>query len=264
MRILLIFSFIFCFSSSVVYAQDDALPDVPVTMPEISTEVNDDSPASEESQNVFAKASDDQIKEAQRFFRYCSDNQTLSTEKDCRCAATKYLETRLRLGEGATPEQIMAENRNNCLVDEADSISEDASADITKYSETDIEEAEEVYAQCRSSQRMRSAFDCECYASKFLEKRHEEGPMMQKDTIFIQLQTECKNVVDTTGREYSLCMSNPTFERTNGIERKKFCECYARQWAKNYENFTAVVDTKSRRHLKIMSRAHCTKPENYR
>lgn len=263
MRLLLVFSLIFFFSTATVYAEEDALPDVPETVVDTAGDVPADETVMDQDDNIFANASDDQIKEAQRFFKYCTENETLNKQKDCKCAATSYLRTRMSLGPDASPEQIMAENRNTCLFDEANALPTDNEADISKYSKKEIEEAEVVYAECTASQRLSSAFDCECFASKYLEKRHKEGPVLQKDIIYNQLRTECRNVVETTGREYSLCMSNPSFRDTNGIERKSFCECYARQWGKNFEGYKGVIDKKSRRYLKMMSRSHCIRPENY-
>lgn len=257
MRLFLIICFALVFSIPSSYAQEDALPEVSENEEAAIESVSNEN-------NVFDSASDEQIVEAQRFFRYCSKNKTLSKEKDCRCAATNYLQTRIRLGEDATPEQIMAENRNTCLTTVAEVIPDEGEVDVSKFSEKDIEEAEAVYVQCESTPKMSRAFDCECFASKYLDIRHDEGPLLSKDLIFLRLQTECKNLVESAGREYSLCMSSPTFADTNGIERKDFCECYARQWTRAYEGYTEVFDRKSRGFLKYSARSFCSNPQNYR
>lgn len=187
----------------------------------------------------------------------------MSKQKDCKCAATKYLETRLDLGEDATPQQILAENLNTCLQDERYAVKPNDVADIDKYNEREIEEAEAVFDRCESESRLNKNFDCECLASRFLEERHKNGPVLQQDAILISLQTECKNVVETTGIQYSNCMSSPSFRNTNGIEQRDYCECYARRWAETYEQYSGVVDSKSSINLQANARGFCQQPDNY-
>lgn len=257
MRVFLILSFVFIFSFVPAHAQDDALPDTTGgTVSDVSE--------SPESGNIFDQASAADQNEARRFLKYCSENETLSRQKDCKCAAVSYLETRIKLGAEATPKQIMDQTRNSCLLNPKDAISEEDKINIDKYSEKDIEEAEEAYAFCKSNRAYNIAYDCECFASKFLEMRHENGPLYPKEDIYINMKLHCRNVVNSTGVEYSMCMTSSTFRNTNGIEQKKFCECYARHWANSYKTYSGVIDTNSRRHFKGLARAHCKRHENYK
>lgn len=246
MRIFLLTCFFFTVCAGVSFAQESALP------------------GEESAQSVFSGASDDNIKEAQRFFKYCGENDTMNRQKDCRCAATKYLETRMSLGDDASPEQILAENVNTCLKDARYEIDPAERTNIEKYSQKDIAEAEAFFEDCSGDTGYRISFDCECLASRFLEERHKRGPLYPAESIKVLLQLECRNVVETTGYEYSSCMSSPAFRNTNGIERKTFCECYARQWAKMYESFRGVVDSKSTMNMQANARGICKKPASYK
>lgn len=264
MRIYLIsFLMVFiCIKPLQVSAQDDNA--LPGSSSEIVSNSADDSTILDDADtDIFSQASDENIIEAQRFFKYCSQNPTLNKEKDCKCAATRFLETRVKLGDDVEPDQIMAENRNTCLKTAVEEIPKNEEADTSKYSEADILEAEEVYEFCESKRRINMSFDCECLAAEYLEIRHVEGPVVDREMIFLRLQTKCKNLVDTAGHEYSLCMSSPTFKDTNGIERKEFCECYARRWALSYGAYSDALDRKSRGYLKYGARAFCSNPKNY-
>ncbi len=259
MRLFLIFSLIFLFSSVNAYSEDDALPEV-----EAAASIDPALEKTQASENIFDQASEEDLKESQRFLKYCTQNETLNKQKDCKCAAVAYLETRLKLGSEASPEEIIADTRNSCLHDPKTAITDEDVVNLNKYSEKQIEEAEAVYEYCQNTVRFNTAFDCECFASKFLEERYKKGPLYPKNSIFVELQPFCKNVVNSTGYEYSTCMTGPAIRNTNGIEIKKFCECYARQWAKNYEGYNGIIDKNSRQHLKSVSRAYCRRPDNYK
>lgn len=261
MRLFLIFSVFFLFGGSAVFAQDSsALPDLPETQAEAPAFPEENEP---EEETIFAKASDANIKESQRFYRYCTKNETLSAEKDCKCAATRYLETRLKLGDEASANQIMANNRNTCLLGDAQVIIRESSIDLSELTDAQIKETEEVYEYCSTQRGYSTSYDCRCFAAKFLGKRLEQGPLIPRLVLFAELKNDCRNIVETTGAEYSVCMSSPSFSDTGGIQQKKFCECYARQWAKSFESFQGNLSRNAIMNMKVGARMYCKQPEPY-
>lgn len=254
---LLLFSFIFILSSSnISFAQDSENEAVRTE----SSAPSEQAPT--EESNAFARASDAQIDEAQKFYKKCKDNETLNARKDCKCAATSYLETRLKLGDSATVEQITAENINSCLKDEKSMIQDPKKVKV-EVTETQMKEAESVYAWCKGDYDVSRQLDCECLASEFLQKRIEEGPILGRDIILGSLGGKCKNLVESAGAQYQQCMSGAAVKKTYGIERKKFCECYARAWTKSYEAQSGNFNPRMKMSYGTKAIGQCKRPEAY-
>lgn len=261
---LIFFSFLLFSFNNLSAAQDMVnAPETNETETQAAPEPQETENNSEDNGNVFARASDAQIEEAQKFYKKCKGNETLSARKDCKCAATSYLETRLRLGNSATIEQIIAENINSCLKDE-DSMIEQPDRVKIEVTEVQMKEAESIYNWCKGNYDVSRELDCECLASEFLQKRVEEGPMIGRDIILGSLGGKCKNLVDTAGAQYQQCMSGAAVKKTYGIERKKFCECYARAWTKNYEAQTGKFNPRMKMSFGVIAIAQCKKPDAYR
>ncbi len=250
--VLLLFVFIFGVPYTSL-AQEDTLDSKTIK----AQQKNSDSP--------FARASDKQIAEAQRYYKECKNNETLSKRKDCRCAATSYLETKLRLGEKATSEQILAENINKCLKDEKNKIEDFNKIDLEGVTEKQIAEAEQIQKWCETTPKIRNENDCECVAAKFLEIRINDGPIIAKDEVLSRIITPalCKNVVESTGVAYSRCMTQSDLYY-RGIEPKKYCECFARKWAEYYENHTGKLGPLTKGNYEYYSRMYCLKPSSYK
>ena len=234
------------------YAQDagnDALPKV---------EKQSDEDAARE--NVFSRASDSQIQEAQRYYKQCKNNDVMSERKDCKCAATRYLETKLKLGDNASVEQIIAENVNSCLKDAGKAVSVDPEKIDIEVTEKQREEAEKIYQYCRNNQQLSTEADCECLAANFLEERINSGPVKAQDEIMgsILINGKCKNIVDSTGQEYSGCMAGSGYD-TKGLDQKKYCECYARKWGKALEQHTGKLGPASKQGMKLRAMMSCRK-----
>lgn len=218
-----------------------------------------------EEGNVFSRASNEQINEAQRFYKKCKENDTLSARKDCKCAATSYLESRLDLGSEATVEQIIAANINTCLLDEKSMIEKPEHVD-TEVTQEQMQEAESVYNWCKAKKDMRNQFDCECLAAEFLGQRVESGPVKPKSEILGTLTRygKCKNMVESTGIEYQYCMGGSMEDVVPGIDQKKYCECYARTWAKRIEDHKGKLGQSVKANIRYYAGMACMKPEAYK
>ena len=243
---------LFFFNGTASYAQDatnNALPNV-------------EKPSSEETarENIFARASDAQIEEAQKYYRSCKNNDVMSERKDCKCAATRYLETRLNLGNSAPIDQIISENLNTCLKNEDQAVNANPDNIDLEVTEKQREEAEHIYKYCQSNPQLKIEADCECVAANYLQERITSDPIRTKDDIMgsILIQGKCKNIVDSTGQQYSGCMAGSGYD-TPGIDRKKYCECYARSWAKSLEQHQGKLGPATKNSMKLRAMMTCRK-----
>ncbi|MGH1456779.1 MAG: hypothetical protein ACRBDI_08355 [Alphaproteobacteria bacterium] len=230
--------------------------------PSASTEASNALP---KEKSIYSKASDAQLKEAQKYYGICTGNDTLSDLKDCKCAATKYLETRLELGNTATTKEIISINTDTCLKNPKKKTTGKLNKSYSDIPQVYLEEANDVYEYCVNNQAFSINFDCKCYASKFLSMRQEEGSKMGRTTIMANLKDSCRNVVGTTGQQYTSCMSIPVdIGMGEAITQKDYCECYAYEWARLYKNFKGNIDSRTvQRELGFSASMRCTDPSMY-
>ncbi len=232
---------------------------------------NQDMPApvseqEEKEENIFSKATPAQIDEAERFYKYCRENPILSAQKNCTCASGMFLDTRMKMGPEASIDEIIAANRNTCLLDPDQSTAgyNEGDPDLSKVTEKQLAEAEDVYNFCTNNPSYNNSYDCDCFAAKFLDQRLKLGPLADRTYIYTLLSSDCRNVVATTGIEYTSCMSQTSLLNTGGYERKKFCECYARRWARDYEAYTGIMNRATTRQIRFTAQSYCRQPEAYK
>lgn len=214
---------------------------------------------------LYEQATDEQIKEAQVFYRRCTKNDLMSSRQDCKCAATEYIATRIELGAEASASEIMAINANTCLRQDAFSQSIDNRApDFSNVTDEQIEEAQSVYKYCEADYNYRSNYDCECLAAKYLDARVENGPILDRSTLITQVRGSCPNVVEKVGQQYSQCMSPMNdLEIFMLVTQKEYCECYAREWTRNYNAVGGIPDTNMRSSINYRSSRYCQNPGVY-
>lgn len=242
------------------YAQDTTMEEA--VQESVESENAEQAPPAEERaiadpEDLYDIATDAQIAEAQRYYTSCSNNEALSARKDCKCAAAQYLETRVKKGSAVPPEEIVKANVNSCLKEGVEPIDPEDST-FSNITDTQIEEAQGVFRHCKSNDQMSTLYDCECFASRFLEERIKAGPMPSYQELFPRFRTDCRNIVETTGQTYSQCMSMPIMIDIGNIERKDYCECYAREWAKRFKGYTgSSLDPHKLQSLKVQAMQAC-------
>lgn len=115
--------------------------------------------------------------------------------------------------------------------EKSERISED---DLTEIPDEYFDEAYAFYDRCVGSAHMNANYDCECLSVKLLDTRIERGPKANRGSILQGLEGECKNVINTAGRQYDQCLKT-TSGMPKRIEPKKYCECFANTYANIYE-----------------------------
>ncbi len=258
-----LFIALFFFSAlPAAYAQADVDP-AP------SNAQNGAKPAAQE-QSIYARATDEQLKEAQKYYGICTSNKAISDLKNCKCAATKYLETRLELGDQATTKEIVLKNAETCLKNPKSNVTgkslNPAGKSYDDIPQAYLREANEVFEFCTKDQGFSINFDCQCYAAKFLSAREEHGKKVSKNQIMQDLKNNCRNVVGTTGNEYTNCMSVPVdIGMGDSITQKDYCECFAHEWARQYKHFDGNIDNRAvQREFRFAANMRCRNPSMYK
>ncbi len=249
---ILIALFISMFSFNIpAYSQEASTDLSPLPMEDIKQD---------KEETIFSKASDDQIKEAENFYDSCAQNETMSAIKNCKCAATAYLDTRMKLGKDASVKQIMDENIDKCLKDNNKTVAAEGDLpDLSYITDKELDEANAMLEHCQSTLKLSRYYDCECYAAKYLDGRLNLGSLASKEEILYTFYNDCRNIIETTGHEYTRCMKKTLYRPIEGVESKDFCECYARQWAKNFEAYQGTINLSSRRMMRLRARAYCNR-----
>lgn len=219
-------------------------------------------PVSEE--HIFESATDEQIEEAQSYYKNCASNEVLSKRKDCKCAASSFLARRLELGDKAPASEIIAQNINTCLINAKENTIKNPDRARIDVTDRQMDEAQAVYDWCSQSAKVRKQKDCECFASEFLKARIESGPLREKGSILVSLKNSCQNIVDMTGAQYSVCMGGVGFTKTyDQVTRKEYCECYAKRWAKLMDTLNNNVSKNKQKSLRRSARMYCYSASAY-
>ncbi len=186
----------------------------------------------------ISKATDGQINEAQRFYKACSNNEQLNSQHDCKCLAGEYLAARISRGDDASYKQVFSDVRKLCLTnpEEKSNLDDVTSSDAKEeFTDAEITEANNVYQWCKTDTYMPLYHDCKCLASEFVMKRRELGRLPNRDHVLSELKGKCLDGTGMAGYLYKDCISKPALLPMHLKNVKKFCECYASQFSKNFE-----------------------------
>lgn len=121
-----------------------------------------------------------------------------------------------------------------------------------------IEEAQDFLQECQGRTQLSSYYQCECLALKFIDERFKAGPEPNRDVITGRTlrYSECRDVVNATGRAYNECLSTP-LGKTDREEHEKFCACYANQYGKMLENSDLSISSRNEIGLRRGARISC-------
>lgn len=218
-----------------------------------------------DAQSLYEQASDTQIKEAQKFYRRCVQNETMSQRQDCKCAATEFIAKRIEMGDATPASEIMAANVNTCLKQEVFAQRLDGVSDFSEVTDEQLEEAQQVYKTCSADRYYYESYNCECIAAKFLDMRVSQGPVLDHSTILTRVRDTCPNVVDAVGDQYTSCMNpNSYLDIFEVIPQKEYCECYAREWARIFESYGQPVGRQTKGVINYSAYTTCRNPDRYR
>lgn len=204
----------------------------------------------------FEDATPEQMKEAKRFYKSCSKNESLRKKHDCNCLATEFLGARMKLGASLKAGEIYQNISGECPVGVQKVTEEDPLAD-QDYSEEQLKEANGVYEECKGNFNMRTYHNCKCMAATFLQERVKQGRLVARDVVLTSLRSKCLNGTDTAGLAYNECMGNPIMVPGNISEPKKFCECYANEFGKTYQNFKGNMSGSASQDIAITAMGEC-------
>ncbi len=207
----------------------------------------------------ISKASDEQIYEAQKFYKACTKNEDLNEAHDCRCLAGEYLVARMTLGDKETSRKVFSRVKALCLKgpnDEGGFLDERA-AGTDEYTDEQIKEAQGVYDICREHSVMKVKHDCRCFASEYIRVRKEKGRLAGQQEIFVTLRSKCYNGTAVAGHIYSDCISNPEMLPPLVKRAKDFCECYANEYAKAFENTKTEMSMADTQNLGLILMGNC-------
>lgn len=225
-RLLILFALLFLALSFSARAQEDSLKDI--------------APA--------------YLKEMDRFYAYCAKEPTLSEHYDCRCLSMKFLDKRRERGEDVRVDDILASIRGQCAQGEGEAPPFPADAALMGgYTQEEIDEADGVFQSCKSNPEMTMAYDCECFAAKYLDERVQRGPEPPGSYITMLVSQTCPNPEGVAGNTYESCLGRPgLMPLPRGKTVEQYCECYANEYAKLYKqagqgyNSTVRVELQSR------------------
>lgn len=182
----------------------------------------------EREEAVFKDATDEQIIESQKFYKHCTSNETMNAQRDCQCAATSFLESRIRMGQEAKVQDIMDSIKNLCLTSEDVPVIEN-SKDMSRVTDKRLKDMQEFYESCKADLRTKRDYDCQCLAAEYFDYRDKAGPALSQEVIIRNIGNRCFNYVEKAGETYTMCMEDIRLKHAAVIPQK-YCECVASKW----------------------------------
>lgn len=127
----------------------------------------------------------------------------------------------------------------------------------------DIPEAalEDTFAfeqSCVNDAHRAAHYDCECLASRYLERRIEEGPDVPANLIFMDVQAECPNLPAAAGFAYTECINQPHAFFPQGQDPEEYCTCVGNGYAKLFARSGRLPDSRNMVRMKTTAALSCT------
>lgn len=129
--------------------------------------------------------------------------------------------------------------------------------DVEKLTDKQMEEMQRVYDMCSANYFNQRTTNCECYASKYIEKRVEMGDEAGHDVIALSLEGVCPNIEGQAGLTYDECIKRPPPISLKGKTHEEYCECVANTFATLYKQLEGRFDTKNPRPLRVRAMVSC-------
>lgn len=118
-------------------------------------------------------------------------------------------------------------------------------------------EAENYAIECSRNSQMNLYYNCECMGGAYLDERIRRGPNVAASSIRLALGsgTKCKDASGIAGQQYENCFNMPV-ELPDDTSPQEYCECYANEFAKEFESTGGAFDSKQ--NVRLMRRARIT------
>lgn len=131
--------------------------------------------------------------------------------------------------------------------------------DLSEVPDEYIDEAIAFNEECQGSLNLSSNYDCDCLASRYLDERIKGEDKVNRSSILLKIEKECKSAVNAAGANYQKCLSTAVLMPVS-MDVEKYCSCFASTYAKIYEQ--SVQTPSPRLHLEIHKRAstYCRDP----
>jgi hypothetical protein len=126
-----------------------------------------------------------------------------------------------------------------------------------------IQESMNVFDQCNSTLSMSQNFDCECFASKFLELRVATGPIGSTQALKMKLRRECRNSTKAAGVAYESCLRG-TGQMPPGTDPEVLCSCVGNTYAKLLDQDKPIITQSSIIDYQTRAQMICNNPDTAR
>lgn len=94
-----------------------------------------------------------------------------------------------------------------------------------------LEDMEDFFKKCQNDPRLPTHYNCECWASRYLEERIKLGPIASRSSVIMKIDNECINIEGAANYAYQRCQQYGFVNYDGGMEPDEFCECIGNNYA---------------------------------
>lgn len=111
---------------------------------------------------------------------------------------------------------------------------------------------------CNQDQHRATHYDCECLASRYLERRIELGPDAPGNIVFMDVQSECPNLPGAAGFAYTQCIGQPISFFPEAHDPEKYCSCIGNAYAKLFARSGKLPNSRAMVQMRTTAALSCT------
>lgn len=94
-----------------------------------------------------------------------------------------------------------------------------------------LEDMQNFFEMCQKDHRYPTHYNCECWASRYLEERIKLGPIASRSAVIAEIDNECINIEGAANYAYERCQQYGHINYDGGMEPDEFCECIGNNYA---------------------------------
>ena len=118
--------------------------------------------------------------------------------------------------------------------------------DLERYAlvpQSVLDDAQDFFRYCEVSASLKSHYQCQCWAKRYLDEAINLGPGYQRDDVVRVINNDCLDIPRMAGMSFEQCVGQ-SFVKPDGKSMEEYCECYGNEYARNISEGTMSMSSR--------------------
>lgn len=133
------------------------------------------------------------------------------------------------------------------------------SLDMSKVPTEFLEEALAFNDKCAADADLSKYYDCQCLSFAYLNERVAQGKVPPESSIFLAIQSECRDSTMASGEAYQDCLNGANLMKP-GTDPEAYCTCVANTYVRLLDKRKPGIDSRSIVRYTTQARKICDDP----